>query len=179
MKRILAKYKIYIYILLGIIFLFSVGQIDQQIEFSNQELEHKIFNISNKKQMNINKVSNEYGIYIPKGYRIKNMNNSLLIEDNEAKMTVYFGTGESDSSKIIPLLNPNLKKEYEYSYVTTDNKSEYIGIWDNPIKNSTKDYLQIDLVSGDQIIAGVFPKEKIDKYASDIAYIFNSIKKIN
>lgn len=176
MKKI-KEYRYVIYAFLILALVFYLDNLNSAVEVDIENSVDLTYDILQEPPLDINHTIDGYGLYIPTSFSVNYVDNGVILENDEVKYSLYFGVDTSKNTEILANMNPDLPSIYQM-YPNTFNYNTYIGVWEyTPIE--TTDYIEVVIVNNDSFIAGVMPKSESEKYMTEMAYIFNSIKKIN
>ncbi len=114
-----------------------------------------------------------YALYVPQGYKLKIVDSTVIIYNNESILSFYLGQGVELNSNFFESMNTDLEQLYAQS-TSHDGVTTYTYAW-----QYDKSHVELLLGQSDSYIVAIYPKNKVDEAITDIALIFNSYQVID
>lgn len=174
--------KIYRYQYIVYLFLFLVTIITLMSKHYTAEVDYSTVlknanNILLQEPIGINYANDRSGINIPSGYDIQDIDNGFYLFNREAAISVYTGLAVDNANELETALNTDLEMLSKIQ-PSGSNGEYYLALWDYEMENSADEYLELVILKDDYFLSSIFPESKVQKYTSDSAYIFNSLREI-
>ncbi len=114
-----------------------------------------------------------YSLYVPQGYNLEIVDNTIVVYNDEAIITFYLGQGVALPPDFFEMINNDLTQLFGRS-VAIDGVVTYSYAWEYDKNN-----IEILLGQNDSYITAIYPKNKLDIGITDITLMFNSYQAID
>lgn len=115
----------------------------------------------------------DYSLYVPQGYKVDIVDNTIIVYNKESIITFYLGQGVELTSALFDKMNTDLELLYSQS-VSTDGVLTYTYAW-----RYDESHIELLLGQNDSYIVAVYPESKLDEGVTDSTLMFNSYQAIN
>lgn len=135
--------------------------------------EAKVLNMLAAPPIASNTYLDNYSLYVPKSYKFKIVDNTVVVYNKESIITFYLGQGVTLETKFFDNMNTDLEKLYGKS-ISSGGVVTYTYAW-----KYDDTHTEILLGQNDSYIVAVYPDSKLDEGITDITLMFNSYQSIN
>ncbi len=115
----------------------------------------------------------DYSLYVPQGYKMDIVGNTIVVYNKESIITFYLGQGVELSKDFFDKMNTDLELIYSQSS-SNDGVLTYTYAW-----QYDESHVELLLGQNDSYIVAVYPESKLDEGITDITLMFNSYQAIN